>query len=214
LGAHCQTCQSPSLPQVNFMIARGASLRAVAAQFGLSYYSLARHAQGHISARYRELVAGGPYKSIDALLDSVAKADLKTMDVLDSMIAAHYNLWSLAGDAGSDQGMASHAIRLERLLRLRSEISRELAPGMHLHQTLQAITINGQTVAVDVRSAREKIGDELAKISERLEAGRRAAEQRLIEGAELRPGDARFVPALPVPADASAMPIAANGHDD
>jgi hypothetical protein len=139
-----------------------------------------------VSQRYKNLVAGGPYATIDELMGRVAQCDIRTLDILDSMIGAHYGLWSVAGDVGANQDMTIHAIRLEKLLRLRAEINRELAPGQHLHQTLASITINGQAVAVDadtIHSAREKIGTELAKISERLEAGRRAAEQRLIEGA-------------------------------
>jgi hypothetical protein len=161
-------------------------LRPLSAQFGVSYHSLVRYFHDHVSQRYKNLVAGGPYATIDELMGRVFECDIRTLDILDSMVAAHYNLWSVAGDAGANQDMTIHATRLEKLLRLRSEINRELAPGLALSQTLQSITINCQAFAVDkdtVANARQKIAAEIDKIRERLEAGRRAAEHRLIDGA-------------------------------
>src|SRR6516225_2060274 len=121
----CKVCKSPDVELVNFALARGIGPHAVAARYGLPVHSVVRHwsRPDHVSPTYRQLVASGPYAKIDDLLTQVATADLKTLDVLDVMLAGHFNRWALAHNEGAERPSVVHGNQTLKLLRLRSEIT-------------------------------------------------------------------------------------------
>jgi hypothetical protein len=198
----CRCCAFEGIEKINFQLAKsgGAGITPLAAQYGLSRHSLRRHWLNCVSARYKTLIRGGPHGRIDDLLKEVATSDLATLDVLGAMLTSHFSQWALATEIGAERPSITHGNQVLKIARLRSELNRELAPGAVLHQTLQQVTINGASVAIEgdvIASARVKVEDELAKMRGRLDAGRRqlehapaavlpeiVAEEALVEAAE------------------------------
>jgi hypothetical protein len=138
----------------------------------------------HVPERFKTLVAAGPYARLDDLMQEVAACDLKTYDILNSMIAMHFNSWYVAHDIGAERAQQVQVNIVTKLLRLRAEISRELMPGSKFeqHLNMQTLIMGDQPGTKEsIEKAREMIAAELEKVSVRLEAGRRAATARALE---------------------------------
>ena len=67
-GAHqCQTCAHPEGARIDFLLASGAQINAVAEQFGLSRTSVYHHWKKHVSDRYKRIVGSNRLTSFEEL---------------------------------------------------------------------------------------------------------------------------------------------------
>lgn len=77
-GVRCLTCQHPRRPEIERLIARGASIPKVAAKFGLGSFAVRRHMKAHVSPEARaEYLAGA---EVDKLGELVVKENTSCLD--------------------------------------------------------------------------------------------------------------------------------------
>jgi hypothetical protein len=86
----CKTCNHVERGRIDWLIASGATRRAIAEKFGLQYDGVQRHARNHISAEYIKTVKVGPFGS---------EAELRKLTAENSTSVAQ-NLASLYGRIG------------------------------------------------------------------------------------------------------------------
>ena len=70
----CITCGHPEVARINFAIASGGTVSAVARKFGVPLSSLHRHAENHISPEYRAVVQSSPLESEEQLRKLAAES--------------------------------------------------------------------------------------------------------------------------------------------
>ena len=128
----CMTCAHPECARIDYLAASGASLRDLAAQFGLALTSVHRHYTRHVSDRYKAIIGGGRLESFDALMKKCIEGDSETLDILNLLIRGHTHQWAIAFETGSDNRMSLHALRVQAAIELRAKISRELVPAQPL----------------------------------------------------------------------------------
>jgi hypothetical protein len=124
----CQTCQHPERGRIDYLLAGGASIRATAKQFGITFQKLSGHYQKHVSDRYKKMVAAQQGPSFDKLLTEATEASAETLDLLTMLIRGHSSRWAIAMEAGDDRNMASHSQRILQAVEMRARITLELQP--------------------------------------------------------------------------------------
>lgn len=120
----CKVCQHQKLGEINFALAKGVSLTAIARQHGLTVNNVFNHNKKHVSETYRKIIGADLYRDIDELLKSCVEGDAESLTVLNAMISAHFHAFSLAAANGAQQQMVSHSSQLRQLVELRSRINR------------------------------------------------------------------------------------------
>jgi hypothetical protein len=128
----CTTCSHPECARIDYLAASGASLRDLAAQFGLAVPSVHRHYNRHVSERYKAIIGSSRLESFDALMKKCVEGDGETLDILGLLMRGHLHQWSIAFETGSNHWMSQHAVRVQAALELRAKISRELVPAQPL----------------------------------------------------------------------------------
>ena len=132
----CLTCEHPERARIDFLIARGESISAVATKFSVSKPSIYRHAQQHISDEYRNVVQSSPLESLESLQKLAAEAGSSVVDNLCAIYGGLSNRWLQAFESGDDVKLSALTARLHQNLELRARISKELLPsGSTFNQT-------------------------------------------------------------------------------
>jgi hypothetical protein len=132
-GAYaCKACSHAEIARVDFLLASGAHVSALAAQFGIPQDSLYRHYKKHVSERYKRIVGSSHLEGFEALIGKATEGCAETLDILDLLIRGHSQQWAIAMESGSGQTMAMHANKVLQATELRSKITRELVPSANL----------------------------------------------------------------------------------
>jgi AcrR family transcriptional regulator len=137
----CSVCAHEKCGQIDYALAKGISLRAVADEHGLGPTSVFRHFRDHVPETYKQIIGSGVYRDLDELLKSCGKGDAESLDVLNAMISGFFHQWALAFSNGAQSAMVQFGSQLRQLIELRAKITRELAPAQHLHQTVNTVAV-------------------------------------------------------------------------
>ena len=124
----CRCCAHPERARIDYLIASGATRRAVAAKFNVSADSVERHARRHISDEFRASVRLGPFKSEDELRALIAENSTSVVENLRAVQGMLSARLLIAYEAGADLALVSLTREMLRVLDMRARISRELAP--------------------------------------------------------------------------------------
>jgi hypothetical protein len=118
----------------------GASLDALAAQFGLSRYSIHRHCRNHLSAQRRAELTAGPAK-VEQLANAAADESKSLLDYLGITRSVLFNQILNAAEAGDRNGVANVAGRLLESLRELGRLTGEL-------RLVSGITVNHNSLTL------------------------------------------------------------------
>jgi transposase-like protein len=125
----CLTCENPERARIDYLIARGESIPALARKFGVSSDSLRRHALHHISQEYRSVVQASPLQSLEQLQKLACESGASVVDNLSAIYSALSSRFLSAFEAGDDHRLSLLTGKMHANLELRAKISRELLPG-------------------------------------------------------------------------------------
>jgi hypothetical protein len=124
------TCRHPEIARINYLLASGgASLRPLAAKFGLSVNSLHHHRHKHISPEYTAAVRIGPLQSEEQLRDLCAQNGVSVVENLRALNAGVVSRWLAALEAGSDDVFISLTGQIRKNLELLAKLTKELVPA-------------------------------------------------------------------------------------
>ena len=98
----CITCGHPEVARINFAIASGGTVSAVARKFGVPLSSLNRHAENHISPEYRAVVQSSPLESEEQLRKLAAESGSSVIENLSVIYGALANRWLRAFEIADD----------------------------------------------------------------------------------------------------------------
>jgi len=124
----CSVCQHPERSRIDYLAASGASLRGLAAEFGLALASLSRHFDKHVTERFKRMCAAQHLTSFAEMLQNTTEANAETVDVLNLLIRGHAQRWAICLESGTDKTMAFHSGKILAAIELRSKITLELQP--------------------------------------------------------------------------------------
>jgi hypothetical protein len=110
-------------------LAAGASLRATAKRFAISYHSLRRHWLGHVTKDQRAAYVAGAGIVKEELEQLVADTDLSILDHLRIIRAKLYFGFDAASEAGDHLNLDRLAGRLHENLALSAKLTGELQRG-------------------------------------------------------------------------------------
>ncbi|HVM78855.1 MAG TPA: hypothetical protein VMU06_07535 [Stellaceae bacterium] len=125
----CAVCRHPERNRLEFLCARGGSLRAIAQKFGVKYEGLRRHNLKHVSDQYKKSVVLGPFKSEDELRRLLAENSSSVVENLMALYGGLTSRWLVNFEAGCDEALVPLSREMLRVLDMRAKISRELAPA-------------------------------------------------------------------------------------
>ena len=126
--ARCSVCTHPDHARIDYLLASGASGRAVAAQFGLVQQTVSRHFAKHVSDRFKKMCSAAHLDGFEKLLTEATETNAETLDILNLLVRGHAQRWGVCLDAGDDKKMASHGAKILQAIELRSRITLELQP--------------------------------------------------------------------------------------
>jgi hypothetical protein len=125
----CQGCTHHERQRAERALAAGASLRATAKKFEISYHSLRRHWLGHVDAEARAAYIVGAGVSKDQLEELVADTSLSVLDHLRIIRARLYVSFDAAFETGDRLNLDRLAGRLHENLALSAKLTGELQRG-------------------------------------------------------------------------------------
>jgi hypothetical protein len=125
----CLGCAHRERTRIERSLAAGASLRATAKKFTISYHSLRRHWLGHVSREQRAAYVAGSGISRDQLEELVADTDLSILDHLRIIRARLYVGFDAVSDADDRVNLDRLAGRLHENLALSAKLTGELQRG-------------------------------------------------------------------------------------
>ena len=125
----CQGCAQRERTRIERALAAGASLRATAAKFAISYHSLRRHWLGHVSPEQRVAYLAGAGVSKDQLEELIADTSLSVLDHLRIIRARLYSGFDAASETGDRVNLDRLAGRLHENLALAAKLTGELQRG-------------------------------------------------------------------------------------
>jgi hypothetical protein len=125
----CQGCAHRERVRIERALAAGASLRATAKKFEISYHSLRRHWLGHVDAGARAAYIVGAGVSKDQLEELVADTDLSILDHLRVIRGRLYVSFDAVFEAGDRLNLDRLAGRLHENLSLSAKLTGELQRG-------------------------------------------------------------------------------------
>jgi hypothetical protein len=124
----CTTCNHAERARVDYLMATGASCRAIEEQFGIPRQSANHHFRKHVSDRFKKMCQASHLESFEELLKQATEANGETLDLLDLLVRGHSQRWAVALERGEDHKMTLHASRVLTAIELRSRITLELQP--------------------------------------------------------------------------------------
>jgi hypothetical protein len=125
----CKLCGYPERAWIERALAAGASLRATAKKFAISYHSLRRHWLGHVTKDQRVAYLAGAGVSKDQLEALVADTSLSVLDHLRIIRARLYVGFDAVSDADDRINLYRLAGRLHENLALSAKLTGELQRG-------------------------------------------------------------------------------------
>jgi hypothetical protein len=146
----CGVCSYAKVGEVNFALAKGVPVKAVAESHGLGASATYNHFRKHIPENYKKIIGAGVYADIDELLKKCTQGDAESLDILNAAISGTFNAWSLAFANGSQAGMTAHGSQLRQFLELRAKITRELAPAQHYGSVTNNILLSDATALLRI----------------------------------------------------------------
>ena len=124
----CKTSQHPERTRIDYLIATGATLKPLAARFGLKPSSLYNHSKKHISPEYRAAIRLGPFESEERLRQLCAENGASVVEQLRAVNAGVSARWLVAFEAGADDTFVSLTGQIRKNLELLARLTRELVP--------------------------------------------------------------------------------------
>ena len=123
----CRVCNHPDRGRVDFLLASGATVLAVARQFKIAQDRLYRHARTHITQDYRRSVLAGPLQeeNLRKLAAEMGTSVLENLRVIYSGLA---NRWLVNFQCGADLALVSLTREMHANLERQGRISGELLP--------------------------------------------------------------------------------------
>lgn len=169
-NARCTICSHPKRAQIELALARGASRRSVAEQYGCSDDAARRHFENHVSEGVKAALLSKylkPNATIEAIL---AEEEPGLLERLAAYRAGAWHLFNLAVEMNNLQGVAPIMRELVRVEELIAQQTGELrarsnAPIQHLHVTADFVRVR-QTILI----ALKPFPDALAAVSAALRA--------------------------------------------
>ncbi len=125
----CQGCAHRERTRIERSLAAGASLRATAKKFAISYHSLRRHWLGHVTKDQRVAYLAGAGVSKDQLEELVADTSLSVLDHLRIIRARLYVGFDAVSDTDDRINLDRLAGRLHENLALAAKLTGELQRG-------------------------------------------------------------------------------------
>jgi hypothetical protein len=152
----CATCRHPEVERINYLACTGNSLNAIAAQFGVSYNSIRRHADAtvadpHIKDSYRALAKA--CVSFEELTKKAIDGTAQSLDEAGMYVRGHTHQWALAREAGDHRKMVMHSREARLWSEHKTALSGELLPAARYQQTVNMnmlVADRGYTEAIDV----------------------------------------------------------------
>jgi hypothetical protein len=133
VSPQCKVCAHPQRPQIDLLVAGGASHRSVGAKFGLSHHSIGRHWARHVTQERKTALIMGPVTRA-ALAARVSEESESVLDHLKAVRAGLYALYDAAVTAGDRNGGALLAGRLHENLGKMAQLTGQLAQSPLLVQ--------------------------------------------------------------------------------
>jgi hypothetical protein len=130
----CLVCTHEHRSRIDYLIVTaagqkgGAGTRAIAEKFGISRYSIIRHAQTHISVEYRKAILAGPFRSEEDLRELAAEEGVSVLVNFRAVFNGHRSRWLWALEAGDDEAMVKHGRAMTEMLWKIGQLTREIAP--------------------------------------------------------------------------------------
>jgi hypothetical protein len=124
----CTICRHPDVVQINWLIARGATVRPLAARFGVAQRPLYNHRDRHISKEFKAAVRVGPLASEAHLRDICDGNERSVLEQLRAINGAVSTRWLLAFEAGAHDRFIELTVQLRKNLQLIAECTREITP--------------------------------------------------------------------------------------
>jgi hypothetical protein len=124
----CTICAHRERWRMEFLVAGGASLRAVAKKFGASYNALWRHWSNHVPPERKAALIAGPIR-LSELADRAANEGESLLDhfiILRNTLYRRLDVCDVVGDANQ---VAALAGRIIELLREMGRLTGDLARG-------------------------------------------------------------------------------------
>jgi hypothetical protein len=130
-------------------------------QFGVPQQYVNRHYHTHVSARYKQAVAGSHNASFEKLLADATKSNSETLDVLNLAINGHVRMYVLALEAGDHRMMSVHSARIYEGVSLRSKITMEIAPpgGVTINAFVMRDAVELMNTLQGIEGAPERVED-------------------------------------------------------
>ena len=125
----CTVCAHPERARIDWLLASGQSVRAVAAQFGLGYDAIWRHGRNHISEQFKRSVKLSAELSEEELRKQLARDGVSVLQQSNAIFAGLYSRYVLALEAGDDHRVSIISKELHSNMRLRAQLNHELAPS-------------------------------------------------------------------------------------
>jgi transposase-like protein len=125
----CLVCQHAERQRIDYLVARGETVSAVARKFKVSPWSLHRHAANHISPEFRNVVQASPLESLESLQKLACESGASVVDNLQAIYSGLSNRWLSAFEAADDHRLSVLTSKLHQNLELRTRISKELLPA-------------------------------------------------------------------------------------
>jgi transposase-like protein len=139
--SQCACCSHPERARLELARVGGASLDAVAAQFGVSRDSVHRHFKAHVTDKRRAELMAGPAQ-VEKLAVAAAKESKSLLEQLTIVRSVLFRQFLNAAEAGDRPGVANVAGRLLESLRELGKLTGELRQlsGVTVHNTLNLVT--------------------------------------------------------------------------
>jgi hypothetical protein len=126
-NGRCKGCLHPDRVRIERMLAAGASLKATARKFKISYHALRRHWHGHVGAEIRAAHIAGAGVTKDELEELNADESLSVLDHLRVVRQRLYLGLDACTATGDRMGLSNIAGRLHENFQLLAKLTGCLA---------------------------------------------------------------------------------------
>jgi len=121
-------CRLAERPRIDYLLALGSTVKAVARQFNVGHDACTRHFANHVTDDFKRQVRLGPYDSEERLRALCADGGVSVLETLKAIYAPLAARYMAAFEAGADQVMIGLASRMQANLMDQARLTRELMP--------------------------------------------------------------------------------------
>lgn len=125
----CKTCLHGERGRIDWLVAAGESVTAVAAQFGLTHDSVSRHFSGHVTPQFKRAVKVGSTVSEAELARVCAESGRSVLEHLRANVATLSAQIAISQEAGAVNHLVSLIRERRENLALIGKITREYLPA-------------------------------------------------------------------------------------